>query len=220
MSYQEYISAQPKYYSKIVQDTILINFSNKYEISQINIIPFTETIQLRNRILTKSDYNFVYDRAAFSLSDTLQYSIFDTLIVTYQAIKIPILKEYRKRSLITRYDEQRGDTIRVPQSVLSSFSPESIFGSNIEKSGTLVRGFTVGTTKDFTLNSGLRLQLAGRLSQDIEIVAALTDENTPIQPSGNTERLEELDKVFIQIKNPNAVGTFRDYQLNKKDCEF
>ena len=220
LSYQEYISAQPKYYSTIIQDTILINFFNKYELSQINIIPFTETIQLRNRILTKSDYNFAYDRASFSLSDSLQYSIFDTLIVTYQAIKIPILKEYRKRSLITRYDEQRGDTIRVPQSVLSSFSPESIFGSNIEKSGTLVRGFTVGTTKDFTLNSGLRLQLAGRLSQDIEIVAALTDENTPIQPSGNTERLEELDKVFIQIKHPNAVGTFGDYQIEKRQGEF
>ncbi len=204
----------------IVQDTILINFSNKYEISQTNIIPFTETIQLRNSILKKNDYYFQYELAAFSLSDSLLYSIFDTLIVTYQAIKIPILKEYRKRSLITRYDPQRRDTIRVPQSVLSSLSSESIFGSNIEKSGTLVRGFTVGTTKDFTLNSGLRLQLAGRLSQDIEIVTALTDENTPIQPSGNTERLEELDKVFIQIKHPNAIGTFGDYQIQKRQGEF
>lgn len=204
----------------MVQDTILINFSNKYEISQTNIIPFTETIQLRNSILKKNDYNFQYELAAFSLSDSLLYSIFDTLIVTYQSIRIPILKEYRKRSLITRYDPQRRDTIRVPQSVLSSLNSESIFGSNIEKSGTLVRGFTVGTTKDFTLNSGLRLQLAGRLSQDIEIVAALTDENTPIQPSGNTERLEELDKVFIQIKHPNAIGTFGDYQIQKRQGEF
>ncbi len=217
---QTFISAQQKYYSKIVQDTILINFSNKYEISQTNIVPFTETIQLRNRILTKNDYDFVYERASFSLSDSLQYSIFDTLIVTYQTIKIPISKEYKKRTLLVRYDEQRKDTIRVPQSVLSSFSSESIFGSNIEKSGTLVRGFTVGTTKDFTLNSGLRLQLAGRLSDDIEIVAALTDENTPIQPSGNTERLEELDKVFIQVKHQNAVGTFGDYQIQKRQGEF
>lgn len=211
---------QQKYYSTIVQDTILINFSNRYEISQTNIIPFTETIQLRNSILKKTDYNFQYELAAFSLSDSLQYSIFDTLIITYQAVRIPILKEYRKRSLVTRYDPQRSDTIRVPQSVLSSFSPESIFGSGIEKSGTLVRGFTVGTTKDFTLSSGLRLQLAGRLSDDLEIVAALTDENTPIQPSGNTERLDELDKVFIQIKHSNAVGTFGDYQVQKRTGEF
>ena len=100
------------------------------------------------------------------------------------------------------------------------FTAEEIFGSRIEKSGTLVRGFTVGTTKDFTLNSGLRLQLSGKLSDEIEVVAALTDENTPIQPEGNTERLDELDKVFIQIKHPNATGTFGDYQLIRKQGEF
>ncbi len=214
------ILPQQTYYSTLVRDTILINFANRYEISQTNIVPFTETIQLRNSILNKTNYFFDYERASFSLSDTLHYSIFDTLIVTYQSIKIPLLKEYKKRSLVTRFDPQRGDTIRVPQSILSSFSPESIFGSNLEKSGTLVRGFTVGTTKDFTLSSGLRLQLAGRLSDDLEIVAALTDENTPIQPSGNTERLEELDKVFIQVKHPNAVGTFGDYQVQKRFGEF
>ncbi|HEX9252489.1 MAG TPA: hypothetical protein VF870_09620, partial [Ignavibacteriaceae bacterium] len=90
----------------------------------------------------------------------------------------------------------------------------------MQKSGTIVRGFTVGTTKDFSLNSGLRLQLSGRISEDIEIVAALTDENTPIQPEGNTERLEELDKVFIQVKHPNVVGTFGDYQVKQRFGEF
>lgn len=217
---QEFILAQPKYYSKIVQDTILVNFANRYEISQTNVIPFTETIQLRGSVLQSSDYNFNYELSTFSLSDSLHYSIFDTLVVTYQSVNIPLSKEYRKRTLVTRFDEQRKDTIKVPQSILSSFSPESIFGSNIEKSGTLVRGFTVGTTKDFTLSSGLRLQLSGKLSDDIEIVAALTDENTPIQPTGNTERLEELDKVFIQVKHPNAVGTFGDYQVQKRQGEF
>ena len=49
---------------------------------------------------------------------------------------------------------------------------------------------------------------------------ALTDENTPIQPEGNTERLDELDKVFIQIKHKNASGTFGDYELNRKQGEF
>ncbi len=212
--------SQQKYFSRIVQDTLLINFSNWYVLSQPHIIPFTETIQLRNSILSKNDYSFYYEKAAFSLSDSLQYSIFDTLIVTYQSVNIPLLKEYKKRTLITRYDEKRQDTIKVPQSLLSSLSPESIFGSNIQKSGSLIRGFTVGTNKDFTLNSGLRLQLAGKLSDDIEIVAALTDENTPIQPSGNTERLDELDKVFIQLKHPNAVGTFGDYQIQKRQGEF
>ncbi len=133
---------------------------------------------------------------------------------------IGLQKEYKKRSLVTKYDVEKGDTIKITSPETGSFSSESIFGPGIEKSGTIVRGFTVGTTKDFSLNSGLRLQLSGRLSEDIEVVAALTDENTPIQPEGNTERLEELDKVFIQIKHPNATGTFGDYEIQRKEGEF
>ena len=79
------------------------------------------------------------------------------------------------------------------QSLSKPLTSESIFGEGIQKNGTILRGFTVGTNKDFTVNSGLRLQLSGRLSDDIEIVAALTDENTPIQPEGNTETLVYRD---------------------------
>jgi hypothetical protein len=212
--------AQNKHLTVIVKDTIPINFDNQYKISHVSIIPFTETILLRDSLLSKNDYTFSYNTGSFTLSETLPYSIFDTLIITYHALDIGLQKEYKKRSLVVKYDTETGDTIKITSPETGGFSPESIFGPGIEKSGTIVRGFTVGTTKDFSLNSGLRLQLSGRLSDDIEIVAALTDENTPIQPEGNTERLEELDKVFIQIKHPNATGTFGDYQIQRRGSEF
>lgn len=203
-----------------VVDSIVFNFENKYVISQITIVPNSEIIRIRDKILQKGEYNFFYEKGYFSLSDTVSVSIFDTLIVSYLSYNIGLKKEYKRRSLITRFDEQTGDTLRVLRSESNPFLPENIFGSGIQKSGTLVRGFTVGTTKDFSLNSGLRLQLSGKLSDEIEIVAALTDENTPIQPEGNTERLEELDKVFIQVIHPSATGTFGDYQLQKRYGEF
>ena len=212
--------AQTEYNSSIIKDTLSINFQNHYDISQVNIIPQTESIYLRGRRLSNEDYTFIYSKGYFTLSDSLEYSIFDTLIVIYKSLKLSLKKEYKKRSLVIKYDEKFGDTVRVSTTTGSDFSPEAIFGPGIQKSGTIVRGFTVGTTKDFSLNSGLRLQLSGRISDDIEIVAALTDENTPIQPEGNTERLEELDKVFIQVKHPNLTATFGDYQLKQQYGEF
>ncbi len=98
--------------------------------------------------------------------------------------------------------------------------PNLFSDPDLQKSGTLIRGFTVGTTKDFSLSSGLRLQLSGNLTDDIEVVAALTDQNTPIQPEGNTENIQEIDKVFIQIKHRNATGTFGDYNLSNRNGEF
>jgi hypothetical protein len=212
-------TAQNDYNSGVISDTIAINFQNIYPISSVNIIPGSEMIFLKSRKLSSDDYTFKYSQSFFTLSDSLPYSIFDTLVVTYRSLKLSLKKEYMRRSLVVKYDEKFGDTVSVLTST-GGFSPEAIFGADMQKSGTIVRGFTVGTTKDFSLNSGLRLQLSGRISEDIEIVAALTDENTPIQPEGNTERLEELDKVFIQVKHPNVVGTFGDYQVKQRFGEF
>ncbi len=213
--------AQTGYNTVTVTDTIPINFENKYNISSVSIIPFTERIVLRDSVLKRfADYNISYSTATFTLSDSLPYSIFDTLYVTYQTVKLSLRKQYKRRSLVVRYKEELGDTVRISEIEGGGLTPDAIFGPGIQKSGTLIRGFTVGTTKDFTLNSGLRLQLSGKLSDNIEIVAALTDENTPIQPEGNTERLEELDRVFIQIKHPNAIGNFGDYLLQNRNGEF
>ena len=203
-----------------VSDTIQINLQNKYQISSTSIIPFTEQIQLRNKTLSVNDYNFIYEKGEFYLSDSLKYSLFDTLIITYQSLNLSLLKEYKRRTLVKVYDEITNTTIRSVREQSVNLSSESIFGSDIRSSGTIVRGFTVGTNRDLAVNSGLRLQLSGKLSEDIEIVAALTDENTPIQPEGNTERLEELDKVFIEVRHPNAVGTFGDYDYTERIGEF
>lgn len=214
------ISAQSDYNTITVTDTLLINFNNKYDLKSLSIVPFSEAVILKDKLLSTYDYTINYQRSYFSLSDSLSYSILDTLFISYKTVFLNYKKDYKRRSLVTRYDDKYADTLRVIEAVSLPLTSESIFGRGIQQSGSIVRGFSVGTTKDFTLDSGLRLQLSGKLSDDIEIVAALTDENTPIQPEGNTERLEELDKVFIEVRHKNAVGIFGDFDLNERIGEF
>lgn len=223
--------AQGNQQEKLFKDVFPINIYNKYEIAAIHIKPGSEIVRLlsaenkndssgRSRLLAKNDYSIDYEKGVFSLSQSLPYSIYDTLEIVYLGLNLRLRSSYFNRELTQRYDDVLKDTVKKILSTEQILSSESIFGNEIEKSGTILRGFTVGTNKDFSLQSGLRLQLAGKLSEDIDVVAALTDESTPIQPEGNTERLDELDKVFIQIKHKNATGTFGDYELNKKIGEF
>ncbi len=214
------LNAQSNLNSIEVRDTFRVNLENSYKLRSTNIIPFSESILIGERKISGNDYIFNYRLSRFSLNDSLQYSIFDTIIVTYQTVLLELQKVYKRRTLITRYDDRYPDSIQVIKTESSPLTTEAIFGKDIRRSGSLIRGFTVGTNKDFSVNSGLRLQLSGKLADDIEIVAALTDENTPIQPEGNTERLEELDKVFIEIRHPNAIGTFGDFELNESNGEF
>ncbi|MFA5805719.1 MAG: hypothetical protein WC879_13865 [Melioribacteraceae bacterium] len=213
------ISAQGISSSVIITDTLLINLSNSYRIRSLNILPSTEKIRISSRLLTTSEYKIDYSKGIISLTENSKYSLLDTLFISYKTIKLNLNKEYKRRSLTVRYDDKNLDTIRIVKKEIP-FTSESIFGRDMQKSGAIVRGFTIGTNRDFTLNSGLRLQLSGKLSDEIDLVAALTDENTPIQPEGNTEKLDELDKVFIELRHKNAVGIFGDYELNLRDNEF
>lgn len=204
----------------VVRDTFRVNLQNEYFISSVSIIPGTEIVKLNQNILMSDQYQLKYEEGKITLNESVKPVLIDTLFVQYHAFKLSLQKEFQRRSLIIQYDDRYKDSIRVARQPSSSLTSDAIFGENIRKSGSIVRGFTVGTTKDFTLESGLRLQLSGRLSDEIEIVAALTDENTPIQPEGNTETLEELDKVFIEVRHPNAIGTFGDYDYNERIGEF
>jgi hypothetical protein len=62
--------------------------------------------------------------------------------------------------------------------------------------------------------------MAGKLSDEIEILAALTDENTPIQPQGNTQTLQEIDNVFVEITSSTYAATLGDFYFTTSGGEF
>lgn len=142
--------------------------------------------------------------------------------VTYRALTFELLSSYRLRTLVEKARPPEGRPggewrMSVPAQPMNM---ESIFGSELDKSGYIGRGFTVGSNRDLNINSGFRLQLAGKLSDDITVTGALTDENTPIQPEGNTRTIQELDQVFINIAGRNLSATLGDFTLRYADSEF
>ncbi|MCX7983422.1 MAG: hypothetical protein N3A63_00740 [Bacteroidetes bacterium] len=139
--------------------------------------------------------------------------------IFYRILPITVRKEYQLHTMRLHYDSTVSkDSVSVVSPISST--SDDIFGPGITKSGSIVRGFTVGTNRDMSLTSGFRLQMAGKLSDDIDVVAALTDENTPLQPEGNTQTLREVDKVFVELKHPLYEVTLGDisYEQNKEEA--
>lgn len=88
-----------------------------------------------------------------------------------------------------------------------------IEGNNLNYNGSFSRGFSVGNSQSLVLNSNFNLQLGGDLGDGLKVVAAISDDNIPIQPEGNTQLLQEFDRVFIQVSKDGSAVTAGDYEL-------
>ena len=84
---------------------------------------------------------------------------------------------------------------------------------NIDYSGSISRGISIGNKQDLVLNSALDLQMAGTFGQGLELEAAFSDQNIPLQPEGNTQQIRDFDKVYIKLaKNAHELRA-GDYEI-------
>ncbi len=138
---------------------------------------------------------------------------FDSIVVQYRLMP-PVLAA--RRRLLDSSSLLRGEAGR-PLSW--HFEPEGrgLFDGppGLRYSGTFARGLSVGNSQNMVLNATLNLQLEGRLPNGVEVVAALTDNDLPLQPEGNTQQLRDFDQVFVRLRKGRTRLTAGDFELGR-----
>lgn len=198
-----------------IKEIIIEKDTSKIDLQ--SIVPFSEIIYENNVILTSSLYEIDYINSLFILKDkSLQNK---QIKIIYKVLPISFSEsfEHKKINVI-----ERKDSI-VINPFLFEYSPtkDDIFYLNgLNKSGSISRGASFGNNQDLAVNSSLNLQLSGKISDKVNILASISDDNIPIQAEGNTQQLQDFDKVFIQLYDDKWRLTAGDFFVRQPKSYF
>jgi len=142
----------------------------------------------------------------------------DSIRVCYQAFPLAFNKTYQRDRQDAVSADSTADSLPGAAPLLQR---EEIFATTgISKSGTISRGVSFGNNQDVFVNSTLNLNLDGRLTDDLNIRASITDQNIPFQPEGNTQQLQDFDNVFVEIYNEQLSLLAGDIVFQQQPSQF
>ena len=119
------------------------------------------------------------------------------------------------------YDSIRNNFMVEHPRKASSKNDNAVFNfGKLDYNGSFGRSLSVGNTQDAVFNSQLNLQINGMIGDSIQLAAAITDNNIPIQPDGTTQQLNEFDKILLQFKKRDWEISLGDIDLRRNNTYF
>jgi len=162
------------------------------------------------RVYTAADDNFRIDHVNAILYWKVK-PVADSILISYRVFPSKLNRVGYRMS----YDSLVNYTVPfVTRDELLEQQQGGAFSfGNIRAEGSFGRQLAFGNAQDAVLNSSFNLQLSGMLGDSINLAAAITDNNIPIQPDGTTQELNEFDQVYIRFSK-------KGWQLNLGDIDI
>ena len=180
---------------------ILASSSDTINLDTLSIIKETFFIKQNNLQLDSTQYTLLAAEGNLILKKTVPRGNITVRYAVYPYLFTQIHSHKNQETFTTSPKQALNPFLYRPQ----NRKMEDPFGTGgLTKSGSLSRGISFGNSRDVSVNSSLNLQLAGKLSDNLDLLMVATDDNLPIQADGTTQQLQEFDRVFIQLTSKSS----------------
>ena len=196
---------------KLLIETDTINLDS------LSIIPNSEVLKIKDgTYVSSSQYKILYAKAKLVVDKSI---VGQQITIGYRVFPYYFEKKYAHKSMIQIEQSDPGQydyfTIKENPNQRDIFSV-----SGLNKNGSISRGVNFGNNQDLSVNSNLDLQLSGKITEDISIQAAISDNTIPIQAEGNTQQLQEFDRVFIRVYDEKSSLIAGDFRISRPHSYF
>lgn len=144
---------------------------------------------------------------------------FDSVLISYRVLPTRLNASIKRMSFDSVMNRFMGQPF-IPDYGNNGKDDRFFNFGNLTYTGSFGRGISFGNSQDAVVTSNLNLQLSGYLADSIEITAAITDNNIPIQPDGTTQQLNEFDRIFLQFKKKNWQLSLGDIDIRQNQSYF
>jgi hypothetical protein len=200
-----------------VEKTIYFS-SDTIQFDTASVYKYNFRVSIDGGIVTENLYVLDGIYATLLLSDSLKNK---PIKLQYSYLPIDLSHEFFRKSDTLIIADTVSDFTPYLYSISTPNKTNDLFGSSqLNKQGSVSRGVTVGNNQNLALQSTLNLQLNGKIGPNLFMKGAISDDNIPFQPDGNTQKLQEFDQVYMQVYNDKFAVTAGDFWLKKPEGYF
>ncbi len=187
-------------------------------IDSLSIIPGSVIIEDNKGVIVDSKI-YTIDYGASQLIFIDRSYCGQSYEITYRTFPYDLDNKYFHKDISLLENQVNETTNPFTYDPYASKSSFTNFG-DLDYNGSFSRGISFGNSQDVALSSSFNLQLTGKLNNEVDIVAALTDDNIPIQPEGNTQQIQDFDNVFIQLSKDSTSLIMGDFLMDNPPSHF
>lgn len=198
------------------QEKILLNQSiEKYKLKHWPIVKQSEEVFVDGILLSRFyDYEIDYNSGEIIFTETIPSG--STLLIKYEIIPIDIKKKYKRELFTKEKEEKKQETKQRQVTGKQEISEEP----SLQVSGTKTFSISMGSKRTLAPDQSLNVNISGNVSENVSVLAILSDQNLPFQPEGTTEELRDIDQKLIKITSPYFNATMGDFRASLGDSEL
>jgi hypothetical protein len=193
--------------------------SGTIQIDTLSIVPGSISVwDVNGQPVSKENFEIDYVSSKLLFKTDAKDDSTKVYRVKYRTLAIDLGKPYfHKDTLLVLKNLRNQKQIEPYKPVDETFFDDD---DKLSKNGSISRGIEIGNRRDLGTLSNFNLQLSGKLNDEVSILASVSDNNIPIQPMGNTQQLQEFDKVSIHMFTQNSGIALGDLEMEKPEGYF